>query len=276
MRTHMQTLPKMVLALAGTVAAMGLGAAPAKGAAALWISAPTWSYSAAAAASPVGSVYFWGLSVGVNSYSWAGAFSNDGLGDAAYAYATARAGRGGLGLVLVTGFADPWAGGSIDIPLLDPSLSSDYPSTNSGTDPFASAPPYSANGTGITFTEHSSDLNGDFELEAFAYNGSSLDANLQSELHLTGDTGSTLSGDVTDFADLTTDLGLIPLDAPIDDQDGLSSLSFTENPGAAHANGDNVVLVGIAKAVPEPASVVLLSGGMAGLGLFWRKRRPTA
>src|SRR5580658_7204029 len=102
------SLIKIVLAVAGTVTAMELSVAPAKAAAALWISAPTWSYSAAAAQSPVGFAYYWGLSVGPGTFSWAGAYSNDGLGDAGYAFAEAATGQGGLGAVLVSGLADPY------------------------------------------------------------------------------------------------------------------------------------------------------------------------
>jgi hypothetical protein len=276
MCTRMQTWPKLFLVVAATLAAMGLRAAPAQGAAALWISAPTWSYSAALAQSPAGTAYFWGLSVGVNSYSWAYAFSNNGAGSAAFAFAEAAAGgRGGRGGVQVAGLADPYAGVAIDIPLTDPSLPGGYPTSDPATNPFSSA--YTVGPTGITLpSESGSELNGDFELEAFVYNGSSTDSGLRSEFGASADSGSTSSGDVTDFSHLTTDLGLIPLDAPIDDPGSLGSIPFTENAGMVDGADDNVVLVGVQTAAPEPASVVLLAGGMISVGLCWRRRRLTA
>jgi hypothetical protein len=273
MRTDMRTWPKLALAVAGTVAAMGLWAAQARGAAALWISAPTWSYSAAAAQSPIGGIYFWAFSVGAGTYSWAGAFSNDGAGDAAYAFAEAAAGRGGLAAVLVTGAADPWASESIDVPNIDPSLSGSFPTSKPGADPFSST--YTVDGSGIHFptNESGQELNADFELEAFVYNGSNTETDIEGELGASTDNGTTSAGDVTDFSHLTADLGLFPLDAPMDDSNGLSSLNFNENTGMIDQNFDNVVLVGVSTAAPEPASVVLLSCGLAGLGLYWRRRR---
>ena len=265
-------LIKIVLAVAGTVTAMELSVAPAKAAAALWISAPTWSYSAAAAESPVGWAYFWGLSVGAGTYSWAYAYSNDGLGNAAYAFAEAAAGRGGMGAVQVAGLADPWAGDSIDIGLLDPSNPSGYPTSEPGSDPWSV--PYTVSGTGITFTGSGSELNGDDELEAFVYNGNTDMASLEAALGASSSSGTSLSGDVTGLATLESDFGLIPLDAPIDDPSSLSSLSFTENTADIHQNFDNVILVGVSDAVstPEPGASWLLGIGMASL-LIFRKRR---
>ncbi len=222
MSTRMHTWTKLALAVAATVATMGLWATQAKAAAALWISAPNWSYSAAAAESPIGFAYFWGFSVGPGTYSWAGAFSNDGLGDAAYAFAEAAVGRGGMGAVQVAGFADPYAGESIDIGLIDPSNGGGYPTSKPGTNPFSSS--YTVNGSGITFTENGSELNGDNQLEAFVYNGNTDMASLESELGASSDSGSSSAGDVTDFSTLTGDLGLMPLDAPMDDPNGISSL----------------------------------------------------
>lgn len=266
---------KIILAVVGTVTAMELSVTPAKAAAALWISAPTWSYSAAAADSPVGWAYFWGLSVGAGTYSFAYAFSNDGLGDAGYAFAEAAVAQGGMGAVQVSGFADPYAGNSIDISLVDPSNPSGYPQTSPGSDPFSSS--YTISGTGITFTGSGSELNGSDELEAFVYNGATDMTSLESELGAASSSGTTSSGDVTDLSTLTGDLGLVPLDAPIVDPGSLNSLSFTENTANLNANDNNVILVGVSDAVsaPEPGTGGLLGIGMASL-LIWRKRRAAA
>jgi len=261
------SLIKIVLAVAGTVTAMELSVAPAKAAAALWISAPTWSYSAAAADSPIGWAYYWGLSIGAGSYSWAGAYSNDGLGDAGYAFAEAAAGQGGMGAVLVSGLADPYALDAIDITPINPDSSGAYP-TSEGSDPFST--PYTVSDTGITFTGSGEELNGDDELQAFLYSGPSDNTDLESEFGLSGDDGGqTSNGDVDSLFALESDLSLIPLDAPIDDPGSLNSLIFTENDGSVNPN--NVVLVGITD-TPEPSAGWLLGIGMANL-LIFRKRR---
>src|SRR5580698_349304 len=163
--TGILSLIKTVFAVAGIATALDYSVVPAKAAAALWISAPGWSYSAAAAQSPIGSAYYWGLSVGAGTYSWAYAFSNDGAGDAAYAFAEAAVGRGGMGAIQVAGLADPFAGNSIDIGLDNPANPSGYPTTEPGSNPFLSS--YTVSGSGITFTGTGSELNGDDELEAF-------------------------------------------------------------------------------------------------------------
>lgn len=274
-RVHAQgifSLIKIVLAVAGTVTAMGLSVAPAKAASALWISAPTWSYSAAAAESPIGWAYFWGLSVGPGTYSFAYAFSNDGLGDSAYAFAEAAVAQGGMGAVQVAGLADPYAGNSINISLVDPSNPSGYPQSSPGSDPLSSS--YTVSGSGITFTGTGEELNGDDELEAFVYNGSTDMASLELELGASSSSGTTSSGDVTGLSTLESDFGLIPLDAPIDDPSSISSLDFTENTGDINPNFDNVILVGMSDAAsaPEPSAAWLLGIGMASL-LIFRKRR---
>jgi|SRR5208282_220503 len=265
------SLIKIVLAVAGTVTAMGLSVAPAKAASALWISAPTWSYSAAAAESPVGWAYFWGLSVGAGTYSWAYAYSVGG-GGAAYGFAEAAVAQGGMGAVQVAGLADPYAGNSIDIGLDNPANPSGYPTSDPASDPFSSS--YTVSGSGITFTGTGEELNGDDELEAFVYDGNSSMASLESELGASSSSGSTSSGDVTGLSTLESDLSLIPLDAPIDDPSSLSSLNFTENTGDIDPNFDNVVLVGMsdAESTPEPCAAWLLGIGMASL-LIFRKRR---
>jgi len=269
-------LIKMVLAVAGTVTAMELSVTPAKAAAALWISAPTWSYSAAAADSPVGWAYFWGLSVGPGTYSFAYAFSDDGFGDAGYAFAEAAVAQGGMGAVQVGGLADPYGGDSIDIPLVDPSNPGGYPQTEPGSDPFSSS--YTVSESGITLTGSGEELNGDDELEAFVYNGNTDLSSLESELGASSDSGSTSSGDVTDFSTLESDFGLIPLDAAIDDPSSISSLNFTENTGYIDPDFDNVILVGMSDAVsaPEPCAAWLLGIGTASLLIFRKRRAPAA
>jgi hypothetical protein len=265
-------LSKVVLAVAGTVAAINLSETPARASGALWISAPTWSYSSALAQSPVGTAYYWGLSVGVGSYSFAYAFSNDGLGDAAYAYAQAAAGRGGRGAFQFGGLADPWAGDAVDISLIDPSNPSLYPTTNPASNPFST--PYTVSPTGITFTESSSTLSGDDEIEAFVYNGSTSMSGLEADLGASSSSGTTSAGDVTGLSTLETDFGLIPLDAPADDPSSLSSLAFTENTGDLSAGEGNVILVGIEQ-LPEPSATWLVGIGIAGLLIFRKFRAAT-
>ena len=264
---------RIILAVAGTVTAMALSVAPANAASALWISAPTWSYSAAAAESPAGWAYFWGLSVGAGTYSFAYAFSNDGAGNSAYAFAEAAVAQGGQGAVQVAGFADPYAGESIDIPLVDPSNPGGYPTSQPGSDPFSSS--YTISGTGITFTGTGQELNGSDELEAFVYNGATDMASLESEFGASSSSGNTSAGDVTDLSTLESDLGgwLIPLDAPILDPSSLGSLTFTENTADIHPNFDNVILVGVSDAVstPEPCATWLLGIGMVCLVVFKRR-----
>jgi len=266
---------KNVTAVAVAITALGLSVAPAKAASALWISAPNWSYSAAAASSPIGTAYFWGLSVGPGTYSWAYAFSVGG-GGSAYSFAEAAAGRGGMGGVQVAGLADPYAGVGIDITLDDPSNPSGFPQSQPGTDPFSTS--YTVSGTGITFTGSGSELNGDDELEAFVYNGNIDMASLEAELGASSDSGTTSSGDVTDFSTLESDFGLIPLLDPIDDPSSLSSLDFTENLGDIDPNFDNVILVGkqTADVTPEPSTASLLGIGMAGLLIFKKRREAVA
>jgi len=258
---------KIVLAVGGTVIAMALSVAPAKAAAALWISAPTWSYSAAAAESPVGWAYFWGLSVGAGTYSWAYAYSVGG-GGAAYSFAEAAVAQGGMGAVQVAGLADPYAGNSIDISLVDPSNPSGYPQTEPGSDPLSSS--YTVSNSGITFTGSGEEMNGDDQLEAFVYNGNTDMATLESDLGASSSSGSTSSGDVTDLSTLETDFGLTPLDAAIDDPGSINSLNFTENTGLVDQNFDNVILVGMsdAESTPEPSPAWLLVIGMASLLMF--------
>ena len=242
----------------------------------LWISAPDWSYSAAAAASPIGTAYFWGLSAGVNSFSFAYAFSDDGAGDAAYAFAEASAnGLGGVGAINVSGLADPWAGIGIDTSLIDPSDHTLFPSSKPGSDPLSSG--YTVDGTnGINFTsESSSELNGLDGLQAFVYTGGTDLASLEAAFGA-GDSGdNTSTGDYSDVNSLMFQLSstLIPLDDLNLDPSSLSTLNFTENTGSI-GRGE-VILVGEGEvATPEPAPAILLAGGL--LVLFGVRRFRTA
>ena len=150
-------------------------------------------------------------------------------GGAGYAFAEAAVAQGGMGAVQVAGLADPYAGNSIDISLVDPSNPSGYPQSEPGSDPLSSS--YTVSGSGITFTGSGEEMNGDDELEAFVYNGNTDMASLESELGASSSSGTTSSGDVTGLSTLESDFGLIPLDAPIDDPSSISSLNFTENTG---------------------------------------------
>ena len=129
-----------------------------------------WSYSAAAASSPAGTAYYWGLSVGPGSYSWAYAFSHSPFGSAdAFAEASAG-GLGGMGAADAAGIADPYAGVGIDISLTDPSIPGGYPTSLPGSDPLSA--PYTVSPTGITFTGMGEELNGADAIQAFEYTGS--------------------------------------------------------------------------------------------------------
>jgi hypothetical protein len=260
-----------LLAVALTFAVFGTPR-PADAAAFLWISAPTWSYSAAAAASPAGSIYFWGLSLGAGSFSYAAAYST-GVGGSAAAYAVARAGVGGAGAAGAAGFADPYAGVGVDIaqiPSGDLSNPSDYGSdTSSDSSTAPSGSPYTVSTTGITFSGSGTELNGVDDVEAFLFNGNSSD--LCTDLGGSGCTSNDSSGGARDITALTSDLSLIPLDPLITDPDNLSSLNFTENDSSV--NTADVILVGQGAAVPEPESVLLLGSGLLLMGLIGAGRR---
>jgi hypothetical protein len=254
------------------VTALEFSAAPAHAAGAVWISAPTWSYSAALAQSPVGTAYFWGLSAGVGTFSWAYAYSVGG-GGAAYAFAEAAAGRGGMGAFQVAGIADPYAGNSVNISLDDPSNPGGYPTTDPSSNPFSSA--YTVSGSGITFSGSGSELNADDQIQAFVYNGPTDMADLEAEIGASASSGNTSAGDVTTLSDLESDFSLIPLDSPIDDPGSVSSLNFTENLGAIAGDYSNVILIGTEESVPEPGVTALMGIGLAGLVIL-RKNRTAA
>jgi hypothetical protein len=252
----------LVLGICGSVQTANAGAF-------LWISAPNFTYSAAAAASPTGTAYFWAFSVGAGTYSYAYAFSNNALGNA-YAFAEAATGLGGLGGVNVAGVADPFAGVGIDIPLTDPSNPGGFPTSKPGTDPFST--PYDVSGTGITLNGSGSELNGVDELQAFSYTGGTNLSTLEGELGASAGNGTTSAGDVTAISSLMSDLSLIPLDNLVTDPSSLSGLTFTEN--TSGLNTANVVLVGEGEAAstPEPAPAFLLATGLLGLLAFRRRR----
>ena len=272
MQTNWRRGSSRILAPAALVLGICGGAQTAKAGAFLWISAPAWTYSAAAAASPAGSAYFWALSVGAGTWSWAGAFSNDGVGDAAYAFAEAATGLGGLGAVNVAGFADPFADVGLGISI-DPSNPGGFPTSDPNTDPF-SAGAYTVSGTGITFNnESSSELNGVDEIEAFEYTGGTDMTSLENELGVSAESGISSTGDVTDFGSLTSLLGLVPLDSPdMDPSSNLAGLTFTENDSNVITADVIVVAEGDAVSTPEPATAGLLVASVLGLLAFRRRR----
>ena len=186
MKTNWRRGLSRVLAPAALVLGICASVQTANAGAFLWISAPDWSYSAAAAATPAGSAYFWGLSVGAGSYSWAYAYAFSAFGSA-YAFAEAAAGLGGMGGVQVGGVADPYAGVGIDISLTDPSNPNGFPATEP-SDPFATA--YTVTDTGITLTGSGEELDGVNELQAFTYSGGTDMAALESELGASSDSGT--------------------------------------------------------------------------------------
>jgi hypothetical protein len=178
-----------------------------------------------------------------------------------------------MGAFQFAGAADPFAGSSIDIPLIDPSNPSLYPVTDPSSNPFST--PYTVSATGITFTGSGSELNGEDEFEAFVYNGPTDMADLESELGAASSSGTTSAGDVTGLSALEGDFNLIPLDAPMGDPSSLNSLTFTENTGDLNANESNVILVSI-EALPEPGPAWLLGIGAASLLIFRKVRAAKA
>jgi hypothetical protein len=247
---------------------------PAHAGAFAWISAPTWTYSAAAASSPAGTAYFWGLSIGVGTYSWAYAFSNSPFGSA-FSFAEAATGFGGMGGTQVAGIADPFAGDSIDITLLNPANPGGFPTTDPSTDPFSAS--YSVSSTGITFTGSGSELNGLDEVQAFLYTGGTGAGTIEGDLGVSSMSGTSQTGDDSTIGALTNSFGLVPLDAPIMDPSSLSGITFTENDSSV--NTADVILVGEgdASSTPEPATAWGLAAGLLGLALLTRRlRRATA
>lgn len=243
----------------------------------LWISAPNWSYSAAAATSPAGTAYYWGLSVGPTSYSYAGAFSTSPFGSAA-AFAVASAGGlGGFGAADAAGIADPWSGVGIDIGLTDPSNPSGYPTSIPGSNPLWW--PYTITDLGITFSsDSSSEMNGTDGIEAFYYTGGTDTASLENDFGASDMGDQTSTGDVTDVTALMSDFGstLIPLDGLVTDPNGLANMEllFNENVDPLTFNPNDVILVGEgdAASTPEPTELAALIG-MGALALLLVARR---
>ncbi|HTV48914.1 MAG TPA: hypothetical protein VMG59_10775 [Phycisphaerae bacterium] len=290
MKTKWQRRMLCVVAPAAVVLGAGAldGVKPANAAAFLWISAPTWCYSAATASSPLGKAYAWILVRGpVGFYDWAYAYSKDPPVGSGYAFAEAAIGRGGAGAALISGRADPYAGVGIDTTLVSSGNYNDYPQSNPASDPTSSQ--YTVSDTGITNLTVSDSNYGNGssdEIEAFLYTGGTDETSLADDLQASGgsyssgtydsspdssDSGSTSTGDVTDISTLESDFGssLEPLDAPMTDaSDSLTSLSFTENDSDVNTN--DVILVAEANA-PEPAPLMLLAFG--GIPLLLRRKR---
>jgi hypothetical protein len=263
---------KIVLAV-GLAAGVAMGTSAANAAESLWISAPNWSYSAAAADSPAGWAYFWGLSVGANTYSFAYAFSNDGVGDAAYAFAVASANSfGGYGAVDAVGFADPYSGIDINDSFGHDSIPGDYPTSKPGSDPLTSA--YTVSDSGISFnSESSSELNGSDGLQAFLYTGGTDQSSLDTLLGATGTGGNTSAGDISSITALEGLGSLTALDPVISDPSSNNGITFT-NP-ISNTQQTDVILVGFenAASAPVPASLSLSVLGLFGLGSLALMRR---
>lgn len=264
---------QITLSAIGLAAVLVGSAERGQAAGALWISAPNWSYSAAVASSPIGTAYFYGFSVGAGTWSYAGAFSVDPGVGSAYAFATATAGRGGMGAFQWAGVADPYGGVGVDTPFVDPSNGSAFPTNDPTSDPTSdpTTSAYTISNTGITLTGTGSELSGLDGLQAFVYNGPTDLASLESALGATAENGNTSAGDVTDTSALMGDLGLTPLDAPDNDLSSLSSLNFTENTGLIASDFSNVILVGEAS-TPEPGTLTLMAAGLTAAGWCFRKR----
>lgn len=276
----MQSLRGLSRGLAPAALILGLccGVQTANAAGFLWISAPNWSYSAAAAADSSGSVYFWAVSQGAGTFTWAGAFATDAFGSAA-AFAEAAAGIGGVGAVQVAGIADPYAGVGIDYgSLFDPSNSGNYPTSAPGSNPFNGDPSYTTSTGGVSLNnEYDEQLNALDGLQAFIYTGQDDNlSDLETSLGLSGNDGSTSAGDYSNIGGLgglmTSDT-LIPLDNLITDPGDISSFSFTENTGDESQGQIILIGEGEAASTPEPASMALIGIGMLGLGMVTRRRR---
>lgn len=282
------------LALAGGVPR------PAGAAAFLAINGGTWSYSAAEALSPAGVAYFWGLSAGVGSVSYAYAYSFAPGGQAA-AYAIARAGFGWRGAWYAAGFADPQADVGLGIPdISSPStLSALVGAQNSsglGSEVTAAATAagslsgtpytitYDTNGEidGVTFNPG----NGDSGSETNAYDalalvvvssaGESDFCTAIGDPSCAGETAQTnAGGDVYTIPGVLADLGGSVLYDEIDsDPANLASGSFTFPDLAGTSSASTVLLLGVGNTVPEPASAGVLAAALAGLAAMARRRRP--
>ncbi|MHB8717081.1 MAG: hypothetical protein ACYC9H_13870 [Sulfuricaulis sp.] len=288
------------------------GLQPANAAAFLAINGGTWSYSAATAGGTLGQAYYWGLSNGIGSVSYAYAYYYNG-GNRAAAYAVARAGFGWAGAWAAQGITDPYAGISIDVPLspdgpgLYSQLSSATSSSNlantlqtdanneitaadnlspalpGGAGSYPTSPDYnvntdgSGNITGVTFNSGitSDSLNAGDKLDLLVVNSNAL-SNFCSAI---GDSGcSTVSaqtnksGEVTDISSMMSDFGNSVVFSDLVDPSTLSSGGTVNFGTLANTSGDQVLLVQEASPVPLPASILLFGPGLLALGLLAARR----
>src|SRR5487761_1934211 len=214
----------------------GAGIVPANAAAFLWIAAGNWSYSAAACATPGAAFYAWFLAVGAGATTAAWTACSGPFGGSA-SFAVAKAGVGGAGAAFAGGFADPYAGLSVDTSLTGLSNSSTYQGDSTNGSAFNSEPSYTLNGgdTALTLNLSGVDLSAVEQLTAFQYTGDTTQSGLCSLLGGSGcgSQSSNQAGDVTNLSTLETDLGLgTPLGTLSDPTSG-SSLPFTSTYGGS-------------------------------------------
>ena len=263
---------KNVALAAAVMAVLGMRTVAAHAAESLWISAPDWSYSAAYAATQTTFGYYWALSLGSTSYSWAGANAIDANGSA-YAFAEASADDlGGMGAVYASGIADPSSGAGLNLAPPNPADLGSFPSSP-GSDPFFSTP-YTPTTDGVEFTsESSSQTNGADGLQAFLYKGGTDQASLDTLLGLSGTSGTSSSGDVSDIATLEGNGSLTPLDPVMLNPETGKPITFNELLDAQQQS--EVFLAGFqsAASAPVPSALALTMLGLLGLGGLALARR---